>query len=203
VTDHDASARPDHPLGTHRSAALAVQPADELLLALADQLTAAGWDTRSPAWENRGYLKITNTPGATSEITISTSGHVTWEYRPARPGRLEPVRIATIITSLLDPGTRPAPPVEPRSHRTLITTTGRALARHGLEVTLDVLDISQAFCDIYSELRITNPARPERGTASLASDASIWWDTRAQPGHTLGAITATIIGALASAASPG
>jgi hypothetical protein len=199
MTDHDAPGRPDHAPDMLCSAA---QPADDLLLTLADQLAAAGYATRSPAWEDRGYLKITNTPGATSELTISTSGHVTWEYRPARPGHLEPVRIAAIITSLLDPGTRPAPPTEPRAHRTLITTTGRALAKHGLHVTLDILDISQAFCDIYSELRINNPARPERGAASLASDGTIWWDTQAQPGHSLDTITVTIIRALADTRAP-
>lgn len=179
-----------------------VQPADHALRALADQLTAAGWDTRSPAWEDRGYLKITNTPGAISELTISTSGNVTWEYRPARPGHLKPVRIAAIITGLLDPGTRPAPPIEPCTHRALIAT-GCALARHGLAVTLDVLDIGQAFCDVYTELCVTNRARPERGTASLSPDATIWWDTRTQPGHTLDTITATIIRALAQTATLG
>ena len=195
MTDHDAPtlATPTEP---------PVQPADRALLAVADQLTGAGYDTRSPAWEDRGYLKITNPPGATSELTISTSGHVTWEYRPARPGHLEPVRIAAIITGLLDPGTRPAPPVEPRTHRTLITTTGRALAKHGLDVTLGILDMSQAFCDIYTELRITNPNRPERGTATLASDATIYWDTHTQVGHTLDTITATIISALSQTATP-
>ena len=151
MTDHDAPAVPapaDPP----------VQPADHALQALADQLTAAGFDTRSPAWEDRGYLKITNAPGAISEVTIATSGYVTWEYRPIRPGHPEPTRLAAVIAGLLDPGIHLITSAEPRIHRALITSAGSALARHGLTVTLDVLDISQAFYDIYSELRITNLA---------------------------------------------
>jgi hypothetical protein len=185
-----------------RTAESPVQPADHALLALADQLTAAGYDTRSPAWEDRGYLKITNTPGALSELTISTSGQVTWEYRPARPGHPEPDRLTAVIAGLLDPGAHLITPAEPRIHRALITSAGTTLARHGLTVTLDVLDISQAFYDVYCELRITNLARPERGTASLSSDGTIWWETRTQPGHTLDSIADSIIRALTDTAPP-
>jgi hypothetical protein len=194
--------RNHHPPAATCTAEPPVQPADHSILFLADQLTKAGYDTRSPAWEDRGYLKITNTPGALSELTITTSGHVTWEYRPTRPGHPEPARLATVIAGLLDPGTHLMTPEEPRVLRALITSVGVALARHGLTVTLDVLDVSQAFCDIYCELRITNPAWPERGTASLASDGTIWWESRTQPGQTLDAIAASIIRALADTAAP-
>jgi hypothetical protein len=110
----------------------------------------------------------------------------------APPGKTA-ARLAAVIAGLLDPGSHLIAPEEPRIHRALITSAGCALARHGLTVALDVLDISQAFYDIYSELRITNPARPERGIATLSSDAAIYWETRAQPGHPLDAIAAAIM----------
>src|SRR5215472_10796058 len=97
-----------HPPALTHTAELPVQPADDALLALADRLAAAGLETRSPAWEDRGYLKLINTPGALSEFTITTSGHLTWEYRPHKPGLDTPARLAAII--LLGPAACPSPP---------------------------------------------------------------------------------------------
>ena len=48
----------------------------------------------------------------------------------------------------------------------------------------------------------TNPARPERGIATLSSDAAIYWETCTQPGHTLDAIAAAIMRALIDTAAP-
>jgi hypothetical protein len=186
------------------------QPADQALLSIADQLTAAGFDIRSPAWEETAYLEITNAPGSLSELTVTSYGTVTWEYRPNHAGYMPPNRPAAIVLSLLDPADRPRSiQAEPQADLTLMSLTGRALAGHGLAVTLDVLDVNQTFYDTYSELRITNPVRPERGTASLASDGTIWWECHTnhpatpKPALSLADISAAIVQALASASSSG
>ena len=174
------------------------QPADHALRHLADQLTAAGLDTRSPAWEDRGYLKITNTPGAVSELTITPCGHVTWEYRPAHPGHNTPARLAAIILALLDPTAPDDIATEPRADLTPASLAGRALVACGLSVTLAILDVSQTRFDIYSELRITNPACPERGIANLTGDGTIWWECRT---HQTALSLADIAGAITRALS--
>ena len=165
-------------LAPARSPEPSAQPADPALLTLADQLAAAGLDTRSPAWEDRGYLKIINAPGTRTELTISTCGHLTWEYQPVHPSQKAPARLAAVILSLLDPAASHDITAEPCSDPTLVSFTGRALAACGLSVILDVLDVSQTSYEVYSELRITNPACPERGTASLAADGTVWWECR-------------------------
>jgi hypothetical protein len=191
-----------HPTVTACTAKMPAQPADHAVLALADQFAAAGLETRSPAWEDRGYLKIINTPGALSELTITTGGHLTWEYRPQKPGHGTPTRLAAIIVALLGPAACPSPPQGPPADRTLLSLTGRALASYGLKVTLDILDISQTSYTAYTELRITNPARPEGGTVSLAPDGTIWWECRTQPTLSLDGIAAAIIHALTTTLPP-
>ena len=117
-----------HPPALIRTGQPPVQPADHAVLALADQLAVGGLETRSPAWEDRGYLKLINTPGAASELTITTSGHLTWEYRPHQHDCGTPARLAAIIAALLGPAACPSPPPEAPADRTLLSLAGRALA---------------------------------------------------------------------------
>ena len=189
-----------HPLTLTRTVNLPAQPADRAIIALADKLADAGLDTLSPAWDDRGYLKIINTPGALAELTITTCGHFTWEYRPTSPGPDMPARITAVFLALLDPSARPEPATQPSVGHALFSQVGRALARCGLNVTLDILDVSEASYDIYSELAVTNPAHPERGTGSLGPDGTIWWECRTQLALTLRDIATAITRALAAAA---
>lgn len=191
-----------HPATVTSIAQLPAQPADHALLALADQLAAAGLETRSPAWEDRGYLKLINTPGAISELTITAGGHLTWEYRPRGPSYGTAAQLAAIVVALLGPAACPSPSVGSPADGTLLSLVGRALASYGFTVTLDILDISQTDYTAYTELRITNPVRPEGGTVSLAPDGTIWWECRTQPGHGLDRISAVLIHALTTTLPP-
>jgi hypothetical protein len=91
---------------------------------------------------------------------------------------------------------------EAPTDRALLSLAGRALASYGLKVTLDILDISQTNYTVYTELRITNPIRPEGGTVSLAPDGTIWWECRTQPTLSLDGIAAAIIHAFTATPSP-
>jgi hypothetical protein len=96
----------------------------------------------------------------------------------------------------------PQPTPGAPADRTLLSLAGRALASYGLNVTLDILDISQTDYTAHTELRITNPARPESGTVSLAPDGTIWWECRTQPTLSLDGIAAAIIHALTTTPPP-
>src|SRR6266567_6665142 len=70
-------------------------------LKLADALTAGGLDIWNPAWVGTDYLKITNAPGALSELTISDAGLVTWEFRPFHSTPVDTREIARKALTLL------------------------------------------------------------------------------------------------------
>jgi hypothetical protein len=202
MTDHDAPAtrRPPNPLA---------QPGDRALLILADQLTAAGYHACSPAWNGQGYLKIANARRVLSDITIDPAGAVTWECRPASPARTTGAQLTAAILAVLDPAADPAcVAVEQRTDLTPASLAGRALTACGLHVRLEVLDLSQADYAAYTELRITNPNRPERGTATIADDGTTWWEctTHQPPGSqtalSLDNIADAITRALAATAPP-
>jgi len=67
---------------------------------------------------------------------------------------------------------------------------------------LDVLDVSQTDYTTYCELCITNPARPERGVASIAADGTTWCECRPHPALTPDGIADAITQALIAAAPP-
>lgn len=201
MTDHDAPATPS-------PANPPTQPADQALLVLANQLTSAGYHTCSPAWNGQGYLKITNARHVLSEITVDASGAVIWECRASNSARTTPAELTATILALLDPAAPLLITVEQRTDLTPTSLAGRALTAHGLHVTLEVLDISQTDYTTYTELRITNPARPERGTASIAADGTTWWEcttrppANGQPSLSLHNIAEAITRALATTAPP-
>jgi hypothetical protein len=48
---------------------------------VADSLIEQGFNILVPEWESSCLLKVTNAPGALSELIITADGSVTWEYR--------------------------------------------------------------------------------------------------------------------------
>lgn len=60
------------------------------LLAIADELTATGYETQSPTWDGSAFLKITNAKGALCDLTITTSGTLTWDYRTHHGSHIHP-----------------------------------------------------------------------------------------------------------------
>jgi len=56
---------------------------------------------------------------------------------------------------------------------------GRILAGHGMNVTVRAYP-DQEFFEVYSDIEVTNPARPERGTVRVADDGSLLWRCRAR-----------------------
>jgi hypothetical protein len=85
---------------------------------IADDLTASGFAAHSPIWDGSAYLTITNARGALCDLTITTSGTVTWEYRSRHGSHINPDQITGIVLDLLSPGSDPHPTaVSARQHR--------------------------------------------------------------------------------------
>jgi len=166
------------------------------LLAIADELTTAGFSARSPAWNGSAYLAITNARGALCDLTITTSGTVTWDYRTHHGSHVEPGQITGIVLNLLAPGTshaEAAPATRPAA--SLKGTIGQALAARGLRVTLNLLDQDPDRYETYAEIQITNPADPDRGTVRVTDDGDLHWQCTTR-GITPANIAATLTRAL-------
>ena len=183
---------------------LAAAP-DALAVAIAevaDGLTAADFDVRSPAWEGSAYLKISNTWGELCDLTITEYGAVTWEWRSCAASAADPGRVTAIALELLGAG-QPDVRVERGLDRPLKTLVGRALTGCGLEVEVKVLGAEEDYFEVYAGIEAKNPTAPLRGTVRVADDSAMWWDCRTVPlaegdGLELGEVTATIARALAA-----
>jgi hypothetical protein len=150
-----------------------------LVLAVADRLTDHRLDIRSPEWERSHLLRITNIPGVMSEISVYDNGAVEWEYCQCHGNPADPAVIAKMAMSMLGadiPDYRGPLLLRP-GYLTLRGVIGRALAQRGMHVSLDVY--RDEFCfEAYSEIKVTNPARPDRGKVRLTDDNSIVWECR-------------------------
>jgi hypothetical protein len=155
--------------------------ADQAVRAIADGLTAHGFDVRSPGGERSRFLKITNVRGTCCELAIGGDGMVTWECRPFSGSATGPAEITGMVLAAL--GSEPRADYPSVSSAlcpglTLKGAAGRALREHGMQVFLRVLDCDDAWCEVYAEIEVTNPARCERGTAHVDDDGLVLWESR-------------------------
>src|SRR6266487_375720 len=172
-------------------------------LTLADALTARGLDIWNPAWVGTDYLKITNAPGALSELTVTDAGLVTWEFRPFHGTPVDTGEIARRGLTLL--GASPAglgSDATPRPPRVALKDEiAHSLRACGLEVSMHTLDadVNGPYC----EVKATNPGMPGRGRIELAEDGMTHAECRIRAhdgcaGVSLAEVASTICAALAS-----
>lgn len=154
-------------------------PADQALAKIVDLLGRDGYDLTLPAWMGDAYLKISNALESLTELTISSNGNVTWEYRSIRGRHVDAAKITTIAITLLDPEAEiPALSSRGRSAMVLnLKSVRRALLRHGL--TADRL---RSDPDGFTILTLVNPYQPARGAVDITNDGGLIWQTRA-PHH--------------------
>lgn len=154
--------------------------------AIADTLTDSGFDVRSPAWENAVNLKVTNARSALCELTVNSDGRVSWDYNTFDGARTSAEHVISIVLDLLSPaldeGASLRLPTFP--DLTLKGMVGRALMDSGMNVSLSMPTRDEQFFDTYSEIAITNPAEPSRGTVYVADHGAISWEcqVREAPG---------------------
>jgi hypothetical protein len=184
-----------------------VQPADQALLPVADQtltkivdlLLQAGYGFTIPAWDGDAYLKINNALRAITDLTITSRGNFTWEYRSTQCPHLHPSRLVGMAIELLDPDhTRREPRLGENGGFPLVEIVRYALYRYGFTARID-----ETGADTGPVLTVTNPRQPCRGTLDVTDDGELSWYARA-PHHPDGGIpipdiAATINRALARA----
>lgn len=149
----------------------------ETLRALADLIQEADFTLECVG--EIELVRIANARGALVDLSINEKGDLTCGYRPFAGRHVDPGQLASLVRGLLDPE---APEGEPvvlrRDDLTLKGVVGRALADQGLSVSVHMLDIDQYFFDIYAEIHLINPAKPERGSVNLSDDGGMWWSCR-------------------------
>jgi hypothetical protein len=173
-------------------------------LVISDELTSRSLDVRSPDWDGSHFLRVTNVPGILCQVTIAADGSVECERWLCEGRQADPACTAVVVLRILggDAG------VEPlvtnawgcRCGVSFKGAAGRILADHGMQVTTRAYP-DQEFFEVYSEIEVTNPARPERGTVSVADDGSLVWRCRARtcPGDDEALDPAQIAGIIARA----
>jgi len=185
------------------------QTAADVRLAVADGLTAHDLDVLDPAGEGSQYLKVTNARGALCEIMISEHGSATWEYHPfsGEPG---PAQITAMVLELLGAGNDEDRDASPNRlpGLTLTGIAGQALTERGMRVQLAEAGRDDDLSELYAEIVVSNPARPDRGTARASEDGMIRWECRLSdpatstrgidPGEIAGTIARALTGAKAS-----
>ena len=146
--------------------------------AVADRLTSWGFGVYSPAWEDAVNLKITSTRGGQSELTITSTGHLTWDYRSFNGRHASPAHLISVVLDLLSPAWEDGPavrvPVVP--DRSLQGLIGRALTESGMDVATIQQNADQQSFGTFAEIVITNPARPGRGTVRVADHGATCWE---------------------------
>jgi hypothetical protein len=152
-------------------------------LAIADELTAAGYGTQSPIWDGSAYLKIHNARGALCDLTIKTDGTVIWDYRTRDGQHIDPRQLARIALDLLSPRSRQHPAAVPARQpgTTLTSAVAQTLTRHGIRVTPGLTDHDHHTGETYTEIQATSPASPARGTICVTDDGALIWQCRTHP----------------------
>jgi hypothetical protein len=178
-------------------------PADQALTTIATVLRPEGFSFSIPSWNGDAYLRIDNALQALTDLTITSHGDVTWEYRTFRYPHTSPGRLTSTVMELLDPDHTRAAPVRPPEHLNL---TLLGAVRHALSCCGLAASVTQTGVGSGPILTVTNPGQPYRGSIRITSDGELQWNTRA-PHHPDGGIplpdiAATISRALARAQHP-
>jgi hypothetical protein len=172
-------------------------PADQALTKVIELLLNDGYGFTIPAWDGDAYLKISNALGALTDLTITSEGNITWEYRSTHGKHVDPAKLVVTTTTLLDPDAPSPRPYPPPHHdgAFIHVAASYALCRYGLTIT----NRQQPEPDAYTILTVTNPAQPARGTVEITDDGELSWHTRA-PHHPDGGLTlADIAGTISRA----
>jgi hypothetical protein len=142
--------------------------------ALADGLTAHGFDVTGPVWEQCSRLNITNVRGALCEMNLRHDGHMTWEYQPCHGTHTDPAHIAEMVMRLLD-GETAEPASEAATRRPGLTfkgAVGRTLAERGMTVRLVTFSVTRSITTCTPRSRSSPLTTPPAGTC--ASPTTVW-----------------------------
>jgi hypothetical protein len=173
----------------------------ELLRLVADGLTGAGLDVRTPSDADGCRLDIAS-PGARCTLAVGEGGTAEWEYWPWSADDADPSLTADLATVLLTGRSGPQPRLGPGHQRENVTfkgIVGLELKARGLDVELAVYRDETVF-DVIAEIIATVPGQGGGGgQVCVADDGGLTW-TRDYPA---GAATLPGPGHAGQAADPG
>jgi hypothetical protein len=177
-------------------------PADQALTKIIGLLLAEGFGFTIPAWDGDAYLKINNALRAITDLTITSHGNLTWEYRSVQCPHLHPSRLVGMAIEILDPDhTRREPRLGDNAGFPLVEIIRYALYRYGFTARIDETGV-----DTGPVLTVANPRLPCRGRIDISDAGELSWYARV-PHHPDGgipipSIAATISRALTRAQHP-
>lgn len=179
---------------------MAHQRAFATMHAVADGLADQGLDVLGQEWDEAHYLKATNAWGALCEATVGADGVFTWEYRPVDAiweGPEDIVRMAlTLLGADAAAGER-GQQLARYPGQTLRGAVGLTARARGMQAELTQVFGHPDFLEVNADLKIINPARPERGSVFFNGSA-VRWECRLAgsgtetPGLEVAEITKTI-----------
>jgi len=110
---------------------------------------------------------------------ISEHGSVTWEYHPFSGGP-GPAQVTAMVLELLGVGNGQDRGASSNRWPGLALTgiVGQALTERGMRVRLAEAGRDEDLSEMYAEIVVINPARPDRGTAQASDDGMIRWECR-------------------------
>lgn len=151
-------------------------------LVIADGLSSHHLDVGSPGWDGAQLLKVTNVPGTLCYISVAADGAVEWEHWPCEGRQADPACTAAMVLGILgadDASTVAVPAAGCRCSVSFTGVAGRILVGCGLRVVVRAYPDQEAL-EVYSDIEVTSPDRPERGTVRVAGDGSLAWCCRAR-----------------------
>ena len=169
---------------------------------VADELTGQGLSVEYPVHDDGSrYLTIIGLPERYCAVQVNDDGYVLLEYWPAASETADlAVLVAQAVRVLGGPEDwRPDERTCPLG-QALLRATGQALRSAGLAVALDVRADEQTF-EIYAQLAVTRPGRPDLGKVSIGEDGALTWECEYPDGTQDGAasIGNILAGVLAAA----
>jgi hypothetical protein len=157
------------------SAALTIEPEIPVQL-LIQQLNTAGLGTECSSRCDGYELIISGVATGKSCLSLTGIRQACWHYEPLAGSSTHPAALTAIIGHLL------AAPYSTRAVRDqtayrafpLKGKVGRMLENLGLTVALRVTEDWESF-EATTDIDVTSPARPSRGTVRLSDDAAVDW----------------------------
>jgi hypothetical protein len=140
---------------------------------LARRLAAAGLGVEISRRRDTCELTIVGAASGKSLLTLGTRGQARWYYEPATGPLTSQATLTAIIAYLL--GT-PNNTSSLAAYRALPLKgrVGRSLQDQGLTVILKVSEDLESF-EATTDIEVTSPTRPSRGTVRLSDDAAVDW----------------------------
>jgi hypothetical protein len=145
---------------------------------IAEGLSAQEFTVHDPAADDECFMRVMNARSAFSQMLISQTGQVTWDYLPFPWRKADPAQMAGMILGLLgDEAAVVAAAPGGTQGQSIKDSVDSALRGRGLRVRHPA-PVQDAFGESWADLFITNPDKPALGEVTLTDEGMIIWDCK-------------------------